>query len=56
MILAVVDKAWKRVRFYHRGLDASSSVSYRELANKAKGDGISVSDILKTYMSGSVPL
>lgn len=55
MIIAVVDKSWKRVRFYHRGMDASSSVSYRELAAKAGSEGVSVTDILKAYMSGSAP-
>ena len=55
MILAVVDKGYERVIFYHRGLESTTSVSFRELKLAGKGSGSDVSDILKAYISGSSP-
>ena len=55
MILAVVDKGWEMVTFYHRGIDAASTVSFRGLKTSAKGNGMDVGDILKAYVSGSAP-
>ncbi len=55
MILAVVDKGYERVIFYHRGLEATTNVSFRELKSASKGYGSDVSDILKAYISGSSP-
>ena len=56
MILAVVDKAWERVTFYHRGVQGSTQVSVRDMkvSNKSSG-GSEVMDIMKAYMAGSNP-
>lgn len=56
MILAVVEKDWERVIFYHRGLDASSNVSFKDLKVSNKGNGMDVGDILKAYVNGSSPI
>lgn len=55
MILAVVDKGYERVIFYHRGLDSNTNVSFRELKSSTKGNGSDVTDILKAYISGASP-
>jgi hypothetical protein len=55
MILAVIDREWDRVTFYHRGIEASTQVSVRDMKVSNKGNGPDVSDILKAYMSGSAP-
>ena len=55
MILAVVDKGYERVVFYHRGIETTTSVSFQELKNSGKRGGTDVSDILKAYVSGSSP-
>lgn len=54
MILAVVDKGWDRVTFYHRGLDEVTSVSERDLKG-AKGGGNEVTEIMKAFLAGSAP-
>ena len=56
MILAVIDKNWERVTFYHRGMDSSTQVSVRDMKVANKDGGSSgVMDIMKAYMSGSAP-
>lgn len=55
MIVAVVNKQWERVVFYFRGLDASTTMSYKDLKAAGKSDGGNVVDILKAYMAGSAP-
>lgn len=55
MIVAVIDKEWSRVTFYHRGLPEATEVSFRDLKASAKGNGPDVSDILKAYTLGTAP-
>jgi hypothetical protein len=55
MIVAVIDKEWNRVTFYHRGLPDATEVSYRDLKVSNKGGGPDVSDILKAYTLGNAP-
>ena len=55
MLLAVVDKGYERVVFYHRGLDSTTNVSFQEIKTSGKRGGNDVSDILKAYVSGSSP-
>lgn len=55
MILAVVDKGFDRVTFYHRGINQSSEMSVRDMAQSNKGKGPDVTDILKAFIGGSAP-
>ena len=55
MIVAVVDKEWDRVTFYHRGISEATEVGMRDLKASNKGNGPDVSDILKAYQVGSNP-
>ena len=55
MIVAVVDKEWDRVTFYHRGISEATEVGMRDLKVANKGSGPDVSDILKAYQIGSNP-
>lgn len=54
MILAVVDRGYDRVRFYHRGIDGFTDLSIREIKT-TRGDGDQVSDIMKSFLKGSAP-
>lgn len=56
MIVAVVNKQWERVSFWFRGLDTSTTLSYRDLKTAGKSDGGNVVDILKAYISGAAPM
>lgn len=55
MILAVVDRGYDRVRFYHRGIDGYSDVSVKEMKAGQKDDGNQVADIMKAFLKGSAP-
>lgn len=55
MIVAVIDKEWNRVTFYHRGIAEATEVSFRDLKASGKGSGPDVSDILKAYTLGNAP-
>lgn len=55
MIMAVIDKQWDRVTFYHRGISAPTQVGLRDLKSSNKGGGPDVSDILKAYQFGNAP-
>jgi len=55
MIMAVIDKQWERVTFYHRGIDMHTEVGMRDLKIANKGSGPDVSDILKAYQMGNAP-
>jgi hypothetical protein len=56
MIVAVVDKGFERVTFYHRGIAETTTVSVKDMKASSKSSGPDVSDILKAYMAGSAPL
>ena len=55
MIIAVIDKEWDRVTFYHRGISLPTEVGLRDLRVSNKGSGPDVSEILKAYQMGSSP-
>jgi hypothetical protein len=56
MILAVVDRGYDRIRFYHRGIDQYSDLSVRDIkANSRDGGGGQVVDIMKAFLKGSAP-
>lgn len=56
MIMAVVDKSWERVTWYHRGIQETTNTSIRDIrvANKGSG-GSEVMDIMKAFMAGGSP-
>lgn len=55
MIAAVVNKQWEKVTFWFRGLDTSTTMSYKDLKSAGKNDGSNVVDILKAYIAGANP-
>jgi hypothetical protein len=52
MIIAVVDREYKRVTFYTRGISSSTDVSVQEMKTVNKGQGADIMDILKSYNLG----
>lgn len=56
MILAVMDRNWKRVTYYHQGLNRYTEVSFRDLKVANKGSGPDISEILNAYRLGSAPV
>lgn len=55
ILMVVVDEAWERVTIYHRGLDQSSELSFKEIQQAERGKGPDITDILKAYSLGSTP-
>lgn len=55
MILVVIDRQYDRVRFYHRGIDQSTSVGKNDMKSANKGTGIDVQDVMKMFIQGSSP-
>lgn len=55
MIMAVIDTAFSRVTFYHRGIAMSTEVGLRDLRDSNKGSGPNVSDVLRAYQLGNSP-
>lgn len=55
MILVVIDKSWEQVTFYHRGINAFTKVSVKDLKNSSKKDGGDVNSILKAFIEGKAP-
>lgn len=55
MIVAVIDKQWERVTFYHRGIHSRTEVGMRDIKAANKGNGPDVSEILKAYQVGNSP-
>jgi hypothetical protein len=55
MILAVVDKGYDRITFYHRGISQTSEMSVRDIQQSNKGTGPNVLDIMKSFMAGHTP-
>lgn len=55
MIIAVVDRQWERVTFYHRGIATSTTVSLRDIKSGNRNSGPDVGDILRAYQLGSSP-
>jgi hypothetical protein len=55
MILAVIDRDFARVTFYHRGISTKTEVGLRDLKAANKGNGPDVADILRAYQAGHSP-
>lgn len=55
MIIAIIDRQWERITFYHRGIALGTSVSLRDIRISNKGTGPDVTDIMKAYMMGNAP-
>ena len=55
MILVVIDKSWEQVTFYHRGINAYSKLSVKDLKSSSKKDGGDVNSILKAFIEGKAP-
>ena len=55
MLLVVVDKQWDRCTIYTRGIDASTTLSVKDMKNSSKGSGPDVAEIMKAYLAGSSP-
>ena len=55
MILVVIDRAWERVTFYHRGIAAGTNLGIKDIKNANKGSGPDISQILKAYQMGTSP-
>jgi hypothetical protein len=56
MIMAVVDRGYDRVTFYHRGIATTTEMSIRDIKVSNKGNGPDVTDILKAFMGGKAPV
>lgn len=53
MIIAVIDKGWERVTFYHHGMEEIIEVSALDLKQGgAKKEGSEIVDLMKAFMSG----
>ncbi len=55
MLLVVIDRAWERVTFYHRGLTSSTNLGVKDIKNANKGSGPDIGAILKAYQMGNDP-
>ncbi len=54
MIIAVIDKAWDRVTFYHRSIPETTEIPTRTLKGVNKA-GVDVKDVLQAYRLGAAP-
>lgn len=55
MIIAVVDREWERVTFYHRGISQSTDVAVKDLKGASKDKGQDITDFMKAYSLGNAP-
>lgn len=56
MIIAVVNREWDNVTFYHRGIALGTTVSKADLKSINKGNGPDIGDILKSLTAGNNPV
>lgn len=56
MIIFVVDRKWEQITFYHRSIDASTTLTLRDLKRAGSGQGADVEDILRAYSAGNAPV
>lgn len=56
MIIAVINKEWDRVTFYHRGISTPTELGLRDLKAANKSTGPDVSEIMKAFQIGNAPL
>jgi len=55
MIIAVVDREWERITFYHRGIAASTNVSIKDIKAANKNKGPDIADIVGSLIKGQSP-
>jgi hypothetical protein len=55
MIIAVIDRDFERVTFYHRGIAAPTDVSIRDIKSSNKTKGPDIMDVLKSLNVGNAP-
>lgn len=55
MILAVIDRDYQRINFYHDGIRLPTSLGIRDIRNSNKDSGPSIMDILAAYKQGQTP-
>ena len=55
MILVVIDKSWEQITFYHRGINAFTKVSAKDIKGASKKDGGDINSILKAFIEGKAP-
>ncbi|MGF6603696.1 hypothetical protein P3T23_008450 [Paraburkholderia sp. GAS448] len=56
MIVAVIDREWARVEFWHRGIPEVSNLGFKDIKGYSKGSsGPDVSEILRAYSMVSAP-
>jgi hypothetical protein len=55
MIIAVIERDWKRVTFYTRGVSAGTDVSIDEIKMSSKGKGPDIADIMRAMNMGIAP-
>lgn len=55
MIIAVVEREWKRVTFYTRGVSAGTDVSIDEIKMSSKGKGPDIVDMMRAMQMGISP-
>ena len=56
MILAIIDRQWKRVTFYHQGITRPIECGFKDLKTSNKGTGPDVAEILNAYRLGNTPV
>lgn len=55
MIMAVIDKKWNRITFYHRGIATHTELGMSDLKASSRGNGPDVTEILKAFTAGHSP-
>lgn len=55
MIIVVIDRQYERITFYHRGINASTNVSLKDIQISNRKSGPDIGDLLKMYTLGSAP-
>lgn len=51
-LMFVIDTEWEQVDIYHRGIDAPTELSIRDLKSATKGSGPDVTEVMKAYQLG----
>lgn len=55
LLIAVIDRSWKRVTFYTQSIARPLECSFRDLKASNKGSGPDIADILNAYKLGETP-
>lgn len=55
MLMVIVDTEAEMVTIYHRGIDRSTQLSFRDLKGASKDTSVDITKILQSFLSGSAP-